>query len=261
MADNLLDQTNDNQPLDPNKDYLQELVGEGKKFKSPQELARGKAESDEYIKILERRSDELRNDYLRLRDESTSRARLEELIDQLQKQSTQPVTSNNQPSVNEPPLGKPDPNNSRERAEIESLVSSKILEHEATKKQQENFELVRNKLKERYGSNYQNLLKEQLNTLGLSEDFANDLARRHPNVLFKTLGLDAQPQENFQSPPRSNQRSDNFAPSTTKRTWSYYQKMKKENPKVYFDPKTTVQMHNDAIALGKEFEDGDFNAY
>jgi hypothetical protein len=256
MADNLLDQTNDNQPeqIDPNKDYLTELVGEGKKFKSPQELARGKYEADQYVRTLERQKDELRSDYLKLKDEQAARAKLEDLIDQWsnKQQSSSDNTQANEQQTTKPVI---------DSKEIESLVSSKIQEHELTKKQQENFAQVRTKLKERFGNNYQEVLKQQIDNLGLNEDFINDLARRYPTVLYKTLGLDQEQRESFQSPPRSNQRSDNFAPSTTKRTWSYYQKIKKENPKLYYDPKTTVQMHNDAIALGKEFEDGDFNAY
>jgi hypothetical protein len=256
MADNLLDQTTDNQPeqIDPNKDYLTELVGEGKKFKSPQELARGKYEADQYVRTLERQKDELRSDYLKLKDEQAARAKLEDLIDQWsnKQQSSSDNTQANEQQTTKPVI---------DSKEIESLVSSKIQEHELTKKQQENFAQVRTKLKERFGSNYQEVLKQQIDNLGLNEDFINDLARRYPAVLYKTLGLDQEQRESFQSPPRSNQRSDNFAPSTTKRTWSYYQKIKKENPKLYYDPKTTVQMHNDAIALGKEFEDGDFNAY
>jgi hypothetical protein len=256
MADNLLDQTNDNQPeqIDPNKDYLTELVGEGKKFKSPQELARGKYEADLYVRTLERQKDELRSDFLKLKDEQAARAKLEDLIDQWsnKQQSSSDNTQANEQQTTKPVI---------DSKEIESLVSSKIQEHELTKKQQENFAQVRTKLKERFGNNYQEVLKQQIDNLGLNEDFINDLARRYPTVLYKTLGLDQEQRESFQSPPRSNQRSDNFAPSTTKRTWSYYQKIKKENPKLYYDPKTTVQMHNDAIALGKEFEDGDFNAY
>jgi len=256
MADNLLDQTTDNQPeqIDPNKDYLTELVGEGKKFKSPQELARGKYEADLYVRTLERQKDELRSDFLKLKDEQAARAKLEDLIDQWsnKQQSSSDNTQANEQQTTKPVI---------DSKEIESLVSSKIQEHELTKKQQENFAQVRTKLKEHFGSNYQEVLKQQIDNLGLNEDFINDLARRYPTVLYKTLGLDQEQRESFQSPPRSNQRSDNFAPSTTKRTWSYYQKIKKENPKLYYDPKTTVQMHNDAIALGKEFEDGDFNAY
>ena len=36
--DNLLDDNDDQITVDENKNYLEELVGEGKKFKSPEEV-------------------------------------------------------------------------------------------------------------------------------------------------------------------------------------------------------------------------------
>ena len=258
MNDNLLDQNSgDNETIDTNKNYLQDLVGEGKKFRSPEELARGKAESDLYIKHLERGRDELREDYLKLREESVARQKLEELIGQLESKTQQPTSSAE--------TQKPDEKNIQpqwDSKQIESLVSSKIQEHELTRKQEQNFNQVRSKLQERFGNNYQSVLKTQIDSLGLTEDFVNDLARKHPTVLFKTLGLDTPVQrENFQTPPRSDQSSSSFSPQTSKRTWNYYQNMKKAEPKVYWDPKTQVQMMHDSVALGEDFKDGDYERF
>jgi len=257
MNDNLLDQNSgDNETIDTNKNYLQELVGEGKKFKSPEELARGKAESDLYIKHLERGRDELREDYLKLREESVARQKLEELIGQLESKTQQPTPS----ADTQKPDGNIQPQ--YDSKAIESLVSSKIQEHELTRKQEQNFNAVRAKLQERFGTNYQASLKTQIDSLGLTEDFINDLARKHPTVLFKTLGIDAPVQrENFQSPPRSDQSSNSFSPQTNKRTWNYYQNLKNTSPKVYWDPKTQVQMMHDSVQLGDEFKDGDYERF
>lgn len=254
MNDTLLDTNSSNdQQIDHSKNYLQELVGEGKKFSSPEELARGKAESDLYIKHLERGRDELREDYLKLREESVARQKLEELIGQLESKTQRQDSSDNTQQSDEKNIQpKYDPK------EIESLVSSKIQEHELTRKQEQNFNSVKAKLQERFGTNYQASLKTQIDQLGLTEDFVNDLARKHPSVLFKTLGIDAPvAREDFQTPPRSAQ-SNNFTPQNSKRTWSYYQNMKKNDPKVYWDKSTQVQMMHDSVDLGEEFKDGDY---
>lgn len=254
MTENLLDDNNDRIDVDPNKNYLEELVGEGKKFKTPEDLAKGKYISDLYIKHKEREFDSLREDYLKLRDEYNAGPKLQELLEDLVQNKQQLASNDNTDNVNGV-QNKPafDPK------EIESLVSSKIQEHETSKKYEENFNSVRNKLKDVYGSNYKQVLKEKIESLGLEEDLVNDLARRHPKVLYKTLGLDQPQQDNFQTPPRSN--ITGFAPSNQKRTWSYYQELRKKDPKTYYNPKTQVQMHNDAISLGEEFEDGDFRVY
>lgn len=255
MTDSLLaeDTTTD---IDPNKKYFEDLVGEGKKFKTPEDLARGKYEADAFIEILKKRQDELRSDYLRLREEAMAKAKLEELVNQLQsKQQTTPNSDTTAKSVEKPTY---DP------TELANLVSKQIKEFDLSKKQQENATLVRNKLTERFGSNYQASVKQQIANLGITEEQFNAMAQNTPQLLFKALDLDTKPMtEQFNAPPRSTQRGDNFSPSTqeNKRTWSYYQEMKKNNPKLYYDPKIANQMMKDYERLGQAFEDGDFNAY
>jgi hypothetical protein len=254
MTDNLLAEDNSETiTIDPNKNYVEELVGEGKKFKTIEDLARGKYESDLHIKIMEKRSDELRNDYLKVRDENLAKAKLEELIDKMQAQQLSP--SSYQPPANDdktPPT--------IDSKQIESLIDSQISRRETESKEKANFNTVQNRLKERFGNSYQAVLKEQIDTLGLTIDDVNVLAKKSPNAFFRTMGLD-QPQqtESFQAPVRSNQMSS-FKPTTQKRTWSYYQELKKQNPKLYYDPKIANQMHKDYEDLGPQFEDGDFKA-
>jgi len=43
-----------------------------------------------------------------------------------------------------------------------------------------------------------------------------------------------------------------------KRTWSYYQAMKKEDLSRYLSPKVQAEMHRDAQELQAAFTDGDF---
>ena len=233
-----------------------ELVGEGKKFKDFKALEKSKVESDLYIKHLEQRLDEMREDYLKVRDENVSRARLEELIDQLQ--TRQPTTSSKEPKAKEVTKPSFDPD------ELDTLVTKKIQQHETSIKQRDNFNSVMAKLKEQYGENYETVLKTRMEEMELDVPFVDDLARNRPKAFFKTLGLDqpelAPRKDPFATPLRTQQRSDSFAPKVEKRTWSYYQKMRKETPKLYTDPKTQVQMHNDALALGDEFNDGDWGA-
>jgi hypothetical protein len=247
----LADDQSDTVQIDESKKYYEELVGEGKKFKDQEALARSKYEADSYIEILKRRSDEMRQDALKWREEALAKAKLEELIDQLQSKSK---TEDNTPVPPESTVKPFDPK------EIEDLFSKKIREHEQSKKQQENSRLVKDKLIERFGKGYQSTVKQQIEELGISEDIFNQMAENYPQMLFKTLELDKPRQtENFQAPPRNTVQG---LPSSGKkdRTWSYYQELKKTNPKLYYDLKISKQMQEDYQRLGKAFEDGDFNA-
>lgn len=254
MTDNLLDQPEDKPFFDPNKNYLEELVGEGKKFKTDADLARGKAEADYMVANLIREKKELLEDHMKLRQEYQAGPKLQEIIDRLSQQthSSRDENTNNSNEDDKPAAIKPE--------DIENLVSSKIRDFESSKKETENFNTVKAKLQERYGNNYPDVIKQQVNDLGLTVDDINALAKKSPAAFFRTLGLDqAQNNDNsFQAPPRSERRSDPFAPNTLKRTWSYYQKMRKERPDEYFNPKTSVQRLKDAVELGDAFNDGNF---
>lgn len=241
--------------IDPQKNYRDELVGEGKKFKTDEDLARGKYESDAYINTLTKKLDEVQADMLRIKQESDARASLEDLVTQM-KTPKEPAVNTITPSVldgnTKPYLSNPD--------EVKHIASSTYNEMKLREQEDNNLDLIVGKLKERYGDNYTSQLKTQATSLGLSDQEVEAMARRTPNVLIKALGLDARQGEGFQAPPRSGTRTDQFSPNVPKRTWAYYQNLKKTNSTLYWDPKTTVQMHKDAEALGTAFEDGDFNA-
>jgi hypothetical protein len=255
MTQNLFENnSNDQLPqFDPSKNYVEELVGEGKKFKTIEDLAKGKAEADAFIAFKNREYDTLKEDYLNLRKEHTAGSRLEDLITKLS--TAQQNSSNESPSVNEEekvPAFKLE--------DIDARVNETISRLEMQRKETANFNEVQAKLQEKLGPNYENILKQQVSDLGLSPEDVNTLAKKSPKAFFKTLGLEEQSKGDvFNAPPRSQNRSDSFSPSTTKRTWNFYEKMRKENPSLYLNPKTQVQMHKDHRELGNVFEDGDFN--
>lgn len=235
---NLLDGTD--QPSETNE--REELLNKWKD-KSKEELLEAKINSDLYIKTIERQKDDIKEDYLKQREELLARDNLKELRDQLNATKSSSDITKAEDGNREP---KYDPK------EIELLISNKIKETKIVEKQAENFSQVQNKLQEKYGNNYRAVLKEQQSTLGLSDEDVNNLAMKSPSAFFKLMGLDAQKTESFQTPPRSNQRNDNFAPKgETKRDWAYYQELKKTNPTLYLDRKIAIQMHNDVMEMGE----------
>lgn len=255
MTDSLLLPSNEDQiDIDENKNYLEELVGEGRKYKDNEALAKSKIHADKTIEVQNRRMDQLREDFLKERQENIAKAKLQELVDKLTN-NKQSLTSNETPQVNED-NEKP----AIDMDQIKSLMTNQFQEYEAGKRQRDNLAQVQNKLVEHYGKNYSNALGEQLQNLGMSAKQIDELAKEAPQAAIRMLGLDAKAQQdNFQAPPRSNQRNDSFAPKgAKKRTWSYYQELRKTNPDMYLDRKIANQMAQDAVELGEEFNDGDF---
>src|SRR5258705_17604 len=153
MADSLID---DNQ-----NDTTDRAELEAKwKDKTPAEVLSAKVESDLYIKTLTSRLDDLRKDYLALREESTAKASLEELIARQEKLLANPETPPPTPrdDVNQPSF-KPE--------EIDALLEQKLTAREQLNKQTENFNFIKAKLREQFGDNAGSTLIQRIDTLGL----------------------------------------------------------------------------------------------
>lgn len=247
----LFDQNDDTPQLDQSKNYLEDLVGDGKKFKSVEDLARGKAEADLYIETLNKRSDQLREDYLKMREEATAQAKLQDLIDRLENRTTPqlPVES---------PERQPTP--SFDPSKLPSLIREESIKLENERKADTNFKQVQNKLKEQFGNNAQQVLQERMNSLDLSIEDINSLARKSPTAFYNTLGLNNTQTESLIGPPRSSNTAGFQPRGETKRTWAYYENMRKTQPRMYYDSKIANQMHDDQVRLGEAFQDGDFHA-
>lgn len=237
MADSLLDGT---KPSITREDIIAKW-----KDKPQEELLAAKAESDLYIETMKARFDDLSKDYLDAKDQLKTGAQLKELLDRLDNPKNADTNSNDTDLGQVQPGMKPE--------DVQKLIAAEIAANQRSNTQNQNFSTIQKRLREQYGDNYSDVYKTQLDTLGLTPEFADDLAKNHPSVFIKTFGLDAQQQSSQQTLPRSSQRHSSFAPQTQKRDWNYYQELKKNNPRLYLDPKIAVQMHNDAIDLGDAF--------
>ncbi len=252
---NLLDKDDDQIDIDENKNYLVELVGDGKKFKTAEDMAKGKYLADQQIEIMKRRMDEMREDFLKAQEELKTRASIEEMLDRAASRDNQ---SNNRDNTDMRDMDmKPvlDPN------ELKSLISNEVNSLREEDRRKANRVEVESKLKERFGNNYQSALAKQAEELNISGDELTAMAERNPKLFFKTFGLDRSSNESFDAPIRGSQRTT-FAPNTgEKRTWSYYKKMRQNSPTEYYSGKIQNQIIKDMAELGSDFEDGDFNIY
>ncbi len=253
MTDSLLNDNVEDLDIDPTKNYLEDLVGDGKKFKTPEDLAKAKLHSDNYIQHLLKEHDALKEDYTKVLAEARAKANIEDMLDQYTSRRNNDNNEFNLPNdsgnVDTPSL---DPK------QLETLVSKQILEFNKTEEQRKNFKVVQDKLKEHLGSNYSQLLKQQIeSTPGLTVDMVDNLARTSPDAVFNLLGFNQVSPRDINA-PRSSVRTDNFSPNTTpKRTRSYYVKMRKDQPALYYDPKTSVQMYKDAQEIPDFFDTED----
>lgn len=228
---------------DENKDYLAELTGPGGKFDRTKyasevdmykALAKGKVFGDRAIEHKNKEFDELREDFLKERAGNIAQAKFEELKLSLEKNNDSAINPN-AGSVEKP----------IEPTNIEDIVAKKLAELEAKKQEKANLDIVETRLRERFGQNSKSILKDKMNTLGITEEDIKFLAKRSPEAVLNALGVNQQQVAYQNDLPRSNIRSDNFVPTTEIRDAIYYEDLRKKSPKEYFSPKISTQRLKD----------------
>jgi len=228
--------------LTPNPDQgdgnvYEQIVGDGKKFRDNEALARGKLESDRYIKELEGRLDELNAD---LRERLT----LEKVMEQLK-----PPVSNVQPQV-----GHEEGNDNRGVSldDVSKLVQETLQKDKTENTQKQNLLYVKDKLVEKFGEGYAPRVKAKIKELGMEENFANGLAATQPKAFLALIANVAQDVTPDNSPPRSSVNTNSSARFGVKK-WSDFQKVRREDPALYHSPKFQMEMHKAALDQGPDF--------
>ena len=238
-------------------DYLAELVGEDKKFKSAGDLARGKAEADMFV-------DRLKAEMQGLRDELKTRTSLEEFMDKMNSNTKETPPQNGQPINQDTPPAEPAGDSKGLSPEqIEALLEQKLSQREQEINQTRNVEEVKAKLLKHYGEDFQIKLKERAAELGLGEKFLDDLAKSQPKAFSHLLGLEDAPLTPASSSNvfgdssvisnQSNTSATMGGASSGQMKFSDFEKIRKSDPSEYWTPAVQNKMHKLAQALGREF--------
>lgn len=243
MPKDLFEQASDNEPTFQEDDnqpesFLTELVGEGKKFKDTEALARGKYESDRFVQKLQ---DELRE----LREDFNQRSKLEEQVSRLEQfQSTASKREDTPSSEREP---ENTANMSAE--EVAELIQQKIKQQKEADSQEQNLLSVKRELEKKWGSDFKRHLERRTVELGLGKEFANGLAATHPKA-FLDLMVGGGVPDGYVPPATSTVRQ---APSTGRKTYNDFQKLRREDPNLYHSSRVQSEMHKLAMELGEDF--------
>lgn len=212
--------SDDNQNVDIFKaaedSLVHELVGEGKKFKDVEALARGKKESDQYIQSLKEKNEELQAlaENLKSRLESATRVR-----DTSESQSRTEVME-------------PDP--ARLRDVIKGLFQEQTEEQTRTS----NLRKFENEVVKEFGEKAAEILNETALTIGMSVDQLKVMAATTPEAAKRLIGIggskttaksNATPKG--ESSERTAKRSDG-----TGKSFDEWQEIRRKNPSLFYSP-------------------------
>jgi vacuolar-type H+-ATPase subunit I/STV1 len=226
---------------------LNDLVGEGKKFKTPDDLAKAKLESDRFI-------EKLQNEQRELREELNKRLTIEDALRKAQEAGVQ--VEPRQPS--EPA---PVPQRQNEQLNISSEVEKVITKREQESKFRNNLETVFSRMTDLYGNadKAAEVISSRSRELGMSVNALQQMASENPKAFFQLLGVQDKPQGAPQTSSWNNVKNTtamkNAAGSTTTvpGTYKYYEEIRKSDPAAYFSPRVQLQMDKDAREKGEKF--------
>lgn len=216
----VIDVLNTQQPVD--SDPLAALVGEGKKYRDVNELAKGRLEADRFIEQLKFEKQEVLKELAAAEAKATTQRTLQEVIDAL-----------NQSKGGEPPV-----NQTQVTPEdITRLVKQQVQEVEQVREQTNSRRSNRAKVNEAVLSRFDNdatsaakYIGDRAKALGLSTEQVAELSETSPTAFIAMLGLNTpNSTPNTSAISRSNVNTAASAPvNSNERKLSYYQKVRKE---------------------------------
>lgn len=212
--------------------YRDKLVGDGKKFKTDEDLARGKIEADEFIERLQRENQEMRQDL-------QTRATLEQLIEK-QGQLKKNDASIEQPIIPAPERLETSPNKPAVTAEqIAAIVKKTMTDEQRQNTATQNINYCVDELKKLWGPSYVQKLVSVGEELGLDQAYMDNLAKTSPKALLALVGEKKQASEESTRLPQSTQRTtiQNTYQKTGEKDWQYYTDLRRTKPGEYYSPR------------------------
>jgi len=237
--------TTDTQQTQTKESFVDHLVGDGKKFKDIEALAKGKLEADRHIGEITKTLDELRA-------ELAKQDYAKNLLEQMSKGSETgaeqptPVTTSSSNTENTTPSA----------SDFEALVEKVITAKEKSKTASQNISVVGEEMQKQYGDKTADILKAKSLELNMSLDRLKEIAAESPTAFFQLIGVKKMGEKTSTSTGVTTQstiRSENFNSYSQDRTFEYYQKLRKENRSLYYSPKIQNTMLQDRERLGDRF--------
>lgn len=235
---------NDDGVTTPNDDYLAQFVGEDKKFKTVEDLAKAYANADTHI-------GELRTDL-----QSTREFISEELRKLAEQRNVEPPAKPNpEPGSNLNPA--PVAPSGEEAEDLDTRIAKALETRDTVQRFQKNANIVQDVLVEQLGGVKEaaEAVIKRAAELGLQPTEMKELAAKSPKAFLATMGItEVKPTSSSTPAPSSDVNPAMVHTGGPKpNTYAYFENIRKSDPKLYWNVKTQSAMHKAAQDLGEAF--------
>jgi len=239
-----LEQTTQETP--PQESYVQKLVeAKGENWKDPETLAKGKLEADGYIKTLEEQLAQMREDIKKKEYQ-------DQVLEQLQNKAADSTAAKNVAPTDNGNTKEQNTTGNLSEEHLKSLVEKTLTQREKDATVQQNLSQVDKSLVDSFGTEAAAVVKKKAEELGMSMDRLRDIASESPNAFFTLIGEAPRVQQNPMVQGSVRTEGVNMQVSA-ERNWAYYQKLRRENPNEYYQPKTQQMLMADKVKMGDRF--------
>lgn len=210
-------------PSNNAEDLVNQLVGEGKKFKTIQDLAKAKLESDSFIERITQENKELREGTVSKADID---AKFDAFLTKLNEQKKAP--DSREQTV--PAL---------DADKIADIVRNTITRTEQESTAAKNVQAANEKVIAKYGDKAGEFIEKKAAELGMTKQDLKTISAKSPNAFFTIVGLDlkaAAPAGSGFNQGSVNTESKFNNSNISADTWEYYSNLRRQAPDKYWEP-------------------------
>jgi hypothetical protein len=230
---------------------LEALVGEGKKFKTVDDLAKGKVEADAFILTLQNTINSLADELKQANVSAERKTHLENLMSSLTN-TTKPGETK---PANQPSEGSNQPATTLSHDDVVKIVEAR----EAAALKARNLANALAPVRKLYGEKTDEVIASKAASLGLTVEALQNLAAQSPAAFLNVVGVNNK--DNSTRPMAAHNSVNSVGTptggDTQVRNKAYYDNLRKEQGSWKFasDAKLQVQLHKDMQALGDAWDE------
>lgn len=204
---------------------LDTLVGEGKKYASAEDLAKGYSNADVFI-------NQLKDEQGQLRGELDKRLNAEDMVDTIKREreelrASQETQENTTPQLNE--------------KAISDLISQTLDQRNTQTTVDANIHQVDSKMKELFGTDKAGeVVQSKAIELGVSVEYLQDVAAKSPKAFYSVIGIDSSktitPSMTASTTNTEAVSKVNDLTAVAVDSWESFEALRRSDPKKYFTP-------------------------
>lgn len=226
---------------EPTTPKLDDLVGEGKRFKTTEELFAEFLRKDSGLTEALNKSKELET-------ELRARENLAELSEKLMTQANRRIEEPMEPTRREL-----EPQGDKPVVDLRSEMKKLLDEEKSRDRRESNIARAKSQLQELYGPDYKAVLESVATSLGLPTSFLDDMAATSPDGFIQTVKAQKAPDKNTTTAPPANSLDTSRNVNTSvRKNWAYYKELMTKDRNLFLSPKVQVEMNREILEQGRD---------